>query len=182
MGSVGSGHTQCYYFPPIWGEWGENFPPFFEDRKCNGGEISPQYLRSEIGFSWNYVVFRSELGWKRSKTSFFGRRLRRAVKKKEIKVFSMNFWKWSPPHFSENPPIFWASELNGGGGIFPPFWEENANTGLYGSALIEYIFHYDWGDISSIADESRVVLCVCKVHTKRKLTLIFVPVALALVQ
>ena len=53
------GQHQCYYFPPIWGERGENFPPFLELEKnlppIWGDENFPDFMVFSMFFIQNLV-------------------------------------------------------------------------------------------------------------------------------
>ena len=110
--------------PPPFGGKGGKFSPISGARKKLATHLGGWEFSRFHGF---FDVFHSELGWKRWKTTFFGRRLRRAVKKKDLELFFDDFQKFPPIRSKISPQIL--SVRTRWGEIFPPFWEENENTG-----------------------------------------------------
>ena len=120
-----------YAFPPQLGGMGGNFPPISGARKMAsphlGGNESQDVFQENPGFWTNLKVLRWETDWKHRKTSIFRRRLRRAVQKKGFKGGLSEILEIFAPIGGKLSPHYFSSRTRWGE-IFPPFWEQNANT------------------------------------------------------
>ena len=102
-------------FPPIfWGpkvQWGENFPPIFEIRNWIFVELRGFSFRTGLE-TFKNVIFRAAPA--------------AGCQKEGNKGLFNEFLKMIPPFLRKFPPIFWASELNGG--KFSPHSERKMQT------------------------------------------------------